>query len=253
MIPTDAELRKLAEAATNPWRWFSYDGDCGYETHDSEEEARRSAEAALEMFRDDAPGDGWDEDSVTQVCWGVVIQEVEEISRRKTTPEDCTEHEEFVDYGLRPILSPFSLSPTVALSLLDRIAENDAEIEVKVGVILRRTDRIAFLESQNAECARGMDSLVRQLAEAQEKRSEISAILAQNERERLDLESQLSERDSRIAAMEKVLACDVCHGSGFVTDTKRPCERCGLYPLLYHEHGCPKCGILRARLSGETK
>ena len=87
-------------------RFFSHDpGDCGIKFHDTAEEARDAAEAALDAYRDEAP-DGWDENT-DSVCWGEVREQVQETFRRLYDPEqdqfidpDCTE---IVGYDLLPI------------------------------------------------------------------------------------------------------------------------------------------------------
>lgn len=97
-----------------PELWFSYDPTYGFETHDTEEAAQSQAEKVMADFKDDAAGDGWDEE-VTQICWGKVIQRAEETMRKKRPPEDqldCGvdkdgtiwgEWDEIVDYDLRPL------------------------------------------------------------------------------------------------------------------------------------------------------
>ena len=53
--------------------YFSYDpnGD-GYLEHTTEEEAKKTAQAALEYERDEALNEGWDE-NVENICWGRII------------------------------------------------------------------------------------------------------------------------------------------------------------------------------------
>lgn len=53
--------------------WFSFDGEA-FETHETEELAKRQAERAMEWWAEDA-GEGWDELS-TQVCYGKVTHAV---------------------------------------------------------------------------------------------------------------------------------------------------------------------------------
>jgi hypothetical protein len=93
--------------------WFSYDPCDGFETHDTETAARERAEKALQYEKDEAAGDGWNEE-VTQICWGKVAQKVEETSRKQRPPDselDCGvdkdgtiwgEWDEIVDYDLCP-------------------------------------------------------------------------------------------------------------------------------------------------------
>ena len=85
-------------------RFFSYCPDCGFETHTTSEEARDSADAHLDHFRDYAC-DGWNDD-VTQICWGEIRETVDETERRPYNPETDymidPECECVVDYGLMP-------------------------------------------------------------------------------------------------------------------------------------------------------
>jgi len=91
----------------NKPRYFSYDPECGFDTHDTAEEARDEAEEALSCYRDNA-GDGWSE-HVENVCWGVILSEVGETERRPRTDEDgCSPDCEFVvDYDLTFAADPF--------------------------------------------------------------------------------------------------------------------------------------------------
>jgi len=78
--------------------YFSYDNEDGIKFHDTAEEAKHRAEAALEANRDYA-SEGW-EDTVSDICWGEVNGHVVETMRRPTTPEDDVDYDEFVDYAL---------------------------------------------------------------------------------------------------------------------------------------------------------
>lgn len=85
--------------------WFAYDPESGFERFATEAEARAEAQKALDYYRDSAP-EGWNEDAVVQVCWGLVLGEVVEVERRPWTEEDGGEEfDEFVDYGLVNTLS----------------------------------------------------------------------------------------------------------------------------------------------------
>lgn len=53
--------------------WFSFDGE-SFQTHNTEEEAKASAEDAMQLWADRA-GDGWDDVS-DQVCYGKVTHAV---------------------------------------------------------------------------------------------------------------------------------------------------------------------------------
>ncbi len=75
--------------------WFSYDDEHGFETHATEEEARKAAAESLDMYRDDAY-EGWDE-GVTNVCWGRIRQCVVELSRRPA--EEGSPTDVWIEYG----------------------------------------------------------------------------------------------------------------------------------------------------------
>ena len=77
--------------------WFSNDpsGD-GIVFHETEAEARASAEKALDAERDCAPDDGWSE-SVEYICWGKVMGHVAETERR---PSEVSKFDDYVDYAL---------------------------------------------------------------------------------------------------------------------------------------------------------
>lgn len=84
--------------------WISHGVD-GFELHETEAEALLAAYAELEMCRDQAPSDGWPEET-DQIWWGrVEIREcVVETERRPWDSE--TDHggpfDDWVDYALRP-------------------------------------------------------------------------------------------------------------------------------------------------------
>jgi len=71
--------------------WFCFDGH-SFEVHDTEEKARKHAEAAMQDWQDDA-ADGWDELS-TQVCYGKVTHSV-----KVESIEVTNENEHYVPHG----------------------------------------------------------------------------------------------------------------------------------------------------------
>lgn len=79
-------------------KYFSYSPDDGFITFDTEEEAKSSAEAYIQCFRDEC-SDGWSEE-VMRVSWGSVSEYTTEVSR-EPAPEG-SEFDYYVDYGLRP-------------------------------------------------------------------------------------------------------------------------------------------------------
>jgi len=67
-------------------QYFSYcDGD--FQTHETAEEAKETAEECLSYFRDVA-GEGWSDESMN-ICWGEVRQHVEVTMERPVEPGDC--------------------------------------------------------------------------------------------------------------------------------------------------------------------
>lgn len=82
-------------------KYFSYHPEEGFETHTTSEEAKRSAEEAIDFERD-AACDGWS-DYVDQICWGELKQMTIETLNRPRTDEDTfvsSDCDTVVDYGL---------------------------------------------------------------------------------------------------------------------------------------------------------
>ncbi len=89
------------------FEYFSYDPDNGFETWQTEEDAKKAALESIDYYRDYAC-DGWNEE-VGGVCWGKIKQE-SVITDRKTIKEakedlgvvlDDANVSCYVDYGLR--------------------------------------------------------------------------------------------------------------------------------------------------------
>ena len=78
--------------------YFSYDYEDGIEFHDTEEEAKRRAQSALDNSLDHACDCGWNEDEVWKICWGKVSAQVQEISREPA--DEDSEFTEIIDYQL---------------------------------------------------------------------------------------------------------------------------------------------------------
>jgi len=78
--------------------FFSYDPENGIEFHETEEQAKKRAQAALDSEQDTAMDDGWG-DQVDEICWGVVGQKVVETSREPAPDE--SEFAEIITYELR--------------------------------------------------------------------------------------------------------------------------------------------------------
>lgn len=84
----------MGSAAAAGSAWFSYDPEGhGMLFHDTADAARRAAESAMEVERDEASAEfgGWS-DLVTDICWGEVRQRAAAIP----APEG------FEDYELQP-------------------------------------------------------------------------------------------------------------------------------------------------------
>lgn len=104
--------------------YFSYEQDGGLTFHSTEDEARKAAEAELDTYRDISGDDGWPE-SVTEICYGLVIAEVKQTSYTPRPPADEIDDEgidnhgncwtedhwsHIADYGLKPINSTADLA-----------------------------------------------------------------------------------------------------------------------------------------------
>ena len=55
--------------------YFSYDVEDGFQTYDTEEEARNAAIESLELERGWAQGVEWSDD-VEEICWGEISERV---------------------------------------------------------------------------------------------------------------------------------------------------------------------------------
>lgn len=108
------ESLKPSPAARGSEKWFSYDPDNGFETHETEAKARANAEESLHWHKQEAADNGWDE-NVTQICWGKIMGQVVQTSRETKPPPDqldedgcdqegrCwSQFDEIVDYDLSP-------------------------------------------------------------------------------------------------------------------------------------------------------
>ena len=116
-IRADIDLREsIPSGATDDASFWSYDG-ADLEFHDSQTEARETAQRALSFEADQAGSDGWD-DNVTNIAWGfcVVVESVKETARQDghlpTCGDDCDEackltsgFDSWADYGLVRVTS----------------------------------------------------------------------------------------------------------------------------------------------------
>lgn len=82
-------------------QFFSYDpSGFGIQFHDNEEDAKSACEKAFDEERDNSP-EGWGDD-VTDICWGVVHEKVNETTRRELGKDEAKSkgYDIEVDYKL---------------------------------------------------------------------------------------------------------------------------------------------------------
>lgn len=82
-------------------KFFMFDPDNGFETYQFAEQAQRAAEEAIDYYRGDAV-DGWP-DEVSQVCWGEIKQETQQVGLRPREEDDPGSCEMICDYQLTDI------------------------------------------------------------------------------------------------------------------------------------------------------
>ena len=83
------------------YNFFMFDPDNGFETYETAEEAKAAADEAIDYYRGEA-GDGWPEE-VSQVCWGEIKQETQQVGLRPLDKEDSGSCEMICDYELTDI------------------------------------------------------------------------------------------------------------------------------------------------------
>jgi hypothetical protein len=114
-------------------KYFSYSPGEGENFFDTEAEAIKSANDAIEQCRNDAQDEWWEEDEVLGICWGVVKQSAMECDRLDKpdmtflTEEEIEEVEsEFhgCDY-----LVDYKLSDVDGMLLTDRMPCQGASLE----------------------------------------------------------------------------------------------------------------------------
>lgn len=82
-------------------KFFMFDPDNGFETHQFAEQAQRAAEEAIDYYRGEA-GDGWPEE-VSQVCWGEIKQDTQQVGLRPRDEEEKSSCDMICDYQLTDI------------------------------------------------------------------------------------------------------------------------------------------------------
>ena len=102
-------------------KFFSYDGSRlgNFETHETAEEARQFASAAIDYVVDD--GDGYEEGDVESVCWGQIFEAGAITNQRELTEEEQVEHPEWCWYGEPKLLSVDAGGDDTAVALADAL------------------------------------------------------------------------------------------------------------------------------------
>lgn len=92
-------------ALTSGCGFFAYDPDNGFEDFKTKDEAIEAAESYIDYYRGDAC-DGWD-DQVSQVSWGVVMQQSTKVDERPKNAEDSVSDyiDTVCDYALLPVIA----------------------------------------------------------------------------------------------------------------------------------------------------
>lgn len=80
-------------------KFFCYCPDAGFDTFETEKEAKESAETSIDWYRDNAE-EGWNEE-VNQVCWGEIKQQAS-ICNEMPASKDNRYCETTCDYQLKP-------------------------------------------------------------------------------------------------------------------------------------------------------
>lgn len=83
------------------YKFFMYDPESGFETYETEQQAKDAAEDAISWYRGESI-DGWP-DEVAQVCWGEIKQESQQVGLRPREEGDKGSCEMICDYQLNDI------------------------------------------------------------------------------------------------------------------------------------------------------
>lgn len=81
-------------------KYFAYDSEYGFKLFDTAEEAKDYAQLQIDFLREEAV-EGWPDDAVESVCWGVVKQRAEESTFNAGDEDDPDK--EYSDYYLEDI------------------------------------------------------------------------------------------------------------------------------------------------------
>lgn len=102
-------------ALTSGCGFFAYDPDNGFEEFKTKEEAITAAESYIDYYRGDAC-DGW-ADEVSQVSWGVIMQESTKVDERPKNEDDSVS--DYID-----TVCDFALLPEIAHPATDAAIAN---------------------------------------------------------------------------------------------------------------------------------
>lgn len=119
--------------------WYAYLPDSGYETHETEKEAREAAESACELD----PGDEWPEDQ-TAVEWGIMIPFGEAEAFDRTDPPEDSEWTDVLSYRIAP-----TTGCDILVAMDDRVREADARVEAHRVEIRRLIDKVIAMRQAN--------------------------------------------------------------------------------------------------------
>lgn len=123
-------------ALTSGCGFFAYDPDNGFEEFKTKDEAIEAAESYIDYYRGDAC-DGW-ADHVSQVSWGVVMQQSTKVDERPKNAEDSVSDyiETVCDFALLPaIITPVtdaaiaSIRASEAKEISSRLEEKAEEFD----------------------------------------------------------------------------------------------------------------------------
>lgn len=71
-------------------KYFSYDPEGDFETHATEDEAKKAAQDLIDTARDYSE-DGW-ADCVEQICWGVISETSTQVNKVELPEGDKFDH-----------------------------------------------------------------------------------------------------------------------------------------------------------------
>jgi hypothetical protein len=82
-------------------KWFCYSPGGGFEVYNTRKEAFAAAKESLQYEADEAPEEGWPEETC-DICWGEIKAEATVTMRRKATKVEARRgFSEIINYQLR--------------------------------------------------------------------------------------------------------------------------------------------------------